>query len=289
VPQRVQNPGDADLARREAREIQRSNLSIFRGGPVRVKELATALGLKVESRSGLVQRARLELLAGEPFGVSTIAVRETLGENVKRFAIAHEIGHAVLLRKYPQAARAWGTERREVFADIFATELLAPPEVRANEAPAFRALSDPRALLRFASRLGFSPLGLLTLATRERPWFEGLNKIWLRVKYVENAFTGREAKLRIVSAHYDRDHFFVPTNQSVESFAGTDSWLASLPPGSTAHRSSTIALKIKRDALTTPRFMPRDLPAELSAVKLQPNAVDLASYLIVLADVTSTK
>lgn len=286
--QRTRRGDDSDLARREAKEIQRSHWRICQRGPVRVSDLAEALGLRVENRSGLLQRARLEFQKDGALGTSTIAVQASLGQNVKRFAIAHEIGHAVLLRKYPQAAREWAVSRREEFADTFATELLAPEDVRAGTAPVFRALGDPLALLRLASRLGLSPSGLLTVATRERSWFQGLDKIWVRVKYTENAFTGSEAKLRIVSAHYDRERFFIPTNQSLVRFAGSDLWLSSLPPGLIAQHNSTIAVKLRRHERAAPKFLSRQLPARLAAARLQPNATDQAAYLIILAELTSS-
>lgn len=287
--QRIQQAREANLARLEAREIQRSHPSIFQQLPVPVTDLAQALGLKVEKRSELRQRARLEVLEDAKAESATIAIQANLDQNASRFAVAHEIGHAVLLRKHPQAAREWETSRRETFANVFATELLTSLEVRANMAASFRTLPDPVALLRLGSQLGLSPHALLTLATQERSWINGLDKIWLRVKYIENAFTRRDAKLRIVSAHYDRDRFFVAPNQSLVRFAGDDRWLSSLLPGSMARHNTAIRIWLRRPAPAVPRFVSKQVAASLSAVRLQPSAKDQAAYLIILADVTSIR
>lgn len=272
------------LARSEAREIQSKHPSIFQGTPVPISDLALALGLRVEKRPELHQRARLELLEGPEGGTATIAVRASLERNVSRFAIAHEIGHALLLKKHPQAAREWVTSQREAFADVFAAEVLLPPKVRADAAVTFRTLADPLALLRFSSHLGLSLHALLELATRERAWFEGLDKIWLRVKYTENAFTRREPKLRIVSAHYDRSRLFIATNQSLARFAGDETWLSCLPPGHVSQQSTTVRVWLRRAAPAVPRFCTKALHAELSAVRLQPSAKDMTAYLIILVE-----
>jgi hypothetical protein len=285
--QRVQQAKESALARDEAREIQRTHSAIFQQLPVPVTDLAQALGLKVERRPELRQRARLEFVVDAKAELGTIVVQANLDHNVSRFAVAHEIGHAVLLRKHPDAAREWETSRREAFANIFATELLASPGVRAEMATTFRSLCDPVALLRLASQMGLSPHALLRLAMFERPWIKGLNKIWLRVKYIENAFTHRDAKLRIVSAHYDPDRFFIAPNQSLVRFAGDDSWLSSLLTGSVAHHSTTINVSLKRPAPAAPKFVSKQMPATLSAVRLRPSTADQAAYLIILADLTA--
>jgi hypothetical protein len=251
---------------------------------VPVSDLAHELGLGVEKRSDLRQRARLEILETDDSETATIAVQDGLDRNVTRFAVAHEIGHAILLRKYPDAATRWDVDRREVFASAFAAELLTSPEIRARMAPSFRTLGDPLALLKLASQLGLSPVALLTVAGQERLWIEGLEKIWLRVKYSENAFTRRDPKLRIVSASYDKYRFYIPTNQSLTRFAGDDRWLVSLPVGTVVRHSTTITLKLRRPAPAMPKFVSKEVPAGLSAVRLQPSAADPVAYLIILAD-----
>jgi hypothetical protein len=252
--------------------------------PVPVAELAQALGLAVEKRSELRQRARLEIFRDEQTEIATIVVQESLDRNVSRFAVAHEIGHAILLRKYPEAGRQWDVDRREVFASTFAAELLTSSEVRAQMTQSFRTLVDPLGLLKLASHLGLSPGALLTVAAQERSWIEGLDKVWVRVKYIENAFTRREPKLRVIGAYYDKHRFYVPTNQSLTRFAGDDRWLVSLPVGTVVRHNTTITLKFRRPAPAIPKFVSKEVPAGLSAVRLQPSAADPVAYLIILAD-----
>jgi hypothetical protein len=281
----LQRAKDITLARLEAREIQRTHAGIFQEIPVSVTDVARALGLEIEKRSRLTQRARLEILRDAGSDNAVIAVRADLDRTVIRFAVAHEIGHAILLRKHPEAAQQWDLPRREAFASIFATELLAPPKVRADLATSFRALSDPVALLRLASRFGLSPHALLTLCTHEHVWFEDLKKIWLRVKYTENVHTHRDPKLRIVSAHYDWNRFFIAPNQSFTRFAGDDQWLASLPQGVVARHKTAITVKFRRPSNAVPKFVSKEVQAELSAVRLQPSTPDPGAYLIILVEV----
>jgi hypothetical protein len=252
--------------------------------PVPVSELADALGFAVEKRTELQQRARLEILREGGTERATIALKDGLDRNVGRFAVAHEIGHAVLLRKYPDTAREWDVDRREVFANTFAAEILASPEARLQMADSFRSLSDPLTLLRLASQMGLSPRALLTIAAQEESWTKGLDKIWMRIKYVENAFTHVDPKLRIVSAYYDRSRFYVATNQSIVRLVGSDQWLVSLPVGTVAEHSGSISIKFKQPPPTAPKFVARRVHARLSAVRLHPNAAALVPYLIAVAD-----
>jgi len=106
------------------------------------------------------------------------------------------------------------------------------------------------------------------------------------VKYLENAFTHSEPKLRIVSAYYDKSRFYIATNQGLTRFAGTDQWLASLPVGTVARHRTVITLKLRRPAPAVPKFISKQLSADLSAVRLQPSSAEPVAYLIILADLT---
>lgn len=286
VERRIQRSEDLALAKREARALQREHERIFRNTPVPVSDLASVLGLAIEHRTELTERARLEVFDNRGIRETTIAVRDGLDRNVSRFAVAHEIGHAILLRKYPEAAREWDLNRREVFASSFAAEILATPEIRANMAAGFRSLENPMGLLRLASEIGLSPRALLTVADREPSWIGGLNKIWLRVKYVENAFTHTDAKLRIVSAHYDKRLFYVATNQSLVRFVGSDRWVASLPVGTLVEYDTPVPIKLRRQTEGLPKFLTKQVPARISAVRLHPSAAEPAAYLIVLVELS---
>jgi hypothetical protein len=282
----LQHLGNANMAREEALNIQREHPVYFEG--LRVRDdmrLAHALGFKVEERAGLRQRAQLEILAGGAQPDETIAVKADLEQSVRRFAIAHEIGHAVLLRKQPQASKQWSTEQREFFATTFAAELLTTPTGRSHIRATFPLLADPADLLRLASDVGLSPHALFRVVAEHKSRM--IEKIWLRVKHLKNAFTHSEPRLRIVSAHYDSSRFFVATNQSLVRFAGDDGWLASLPPGACVQHRAEIALKFKQPAPATPQFVSKSVPAKLSAMRLHPSVHDNAAYFIVLAELSN--
>lgn len=277
---------DAILAREEALKIQTEHSAFFEGLRVRDDiDLAHALGFKVEQRGNLRQRAQLEILAGGSQPDETIAVKADLEGSVRRFAIAHEIGHAVLLRKQPQASKQWPTERREVFANVFAAELLTTTAGRKHIKETFPLLADPADLLGLASDVGLSPHALFRVAGEHRSRM--LDKIWLRVKHLRNAFTHSEPRLRIVSAHYDSSRFFVATNQSLARFAGDDRWLASLPLGATVQHRAEIALKFRQPAPATPQFVSKSVPAKLSAMRLHSSVGDNAAYFLVLAELAN--
>jgi len=282
----LEQSDDAIVAREEALKIQREHSAFFEGLRVRDDmDLAHALGLKVEERAGLRQRAQLEILAGSAQPDETIAVKADLERSVRRFAIAHEIGHAILLRKRPQASKQWPTERRERFANVFAAELLTTSAGRNHIKAIFPLLADPADLLRLASDVGLSPHALFRVAAEHKSRMP--DKIWLRVKHLKNAFTHAEPRLRIVSAHYDSNRFFVATNQSLARFAGDDGWLASLPLGASVQHRAEIAVKFRQPAPATPQFVSKSVPAKLSAMRLHSSIRDNAAYFLVLAELSN--
>jgi IrrE N-terminal-like domain len=279
------NP-EVRLAREQAREVQGRFPFFFDQLRVPVVDLARAIGLRIEERKELHQRAQLEVLTTEDGAKEgSIILKPGMDQNVRRFAIAHEIGHFALIKERPHLFRAWDTARRETFANEFASELLISPEGRAKINASFRRLSDPLDLLRLASSVGLSPMALLTQATTKKPLTSGLWKVWLRVKHVENAVTRSEPKLRIVSAYYDRERFFIPENQSLQSFAGGDTWLCSLPVGISSRQKSTVAVKVRRSPESRPKYLSARLPAEISAVRLAQTSKEQGPLFILMAEI----
>ena len=275
----------AEFARSDAREIQSRYPYFFDVLRVPVPDLAKALGLRIEERADLAQRAQLEVFTKGSEQESTIIVKSGLNQGVRRFAIAHEIGHFVLMQRRPHLSRSWSTLLRETFANRFAAELLLSPEGRGRMEDSFRDLSDPLELLRLASDVGLSPQALLTQAQARRPLTSGLSKIWLRVKYTENAVTHAEPRLRIISAYYDRDQFYIPENQSLTRFAGEDGWLSSLPVGISFRQASMVSIQLKRPPDAVPKYRRTTLRADISAVRLSQSPTSERPIFILLTEV----
>jgi hypothetical protein len=273
--------GEASLARAAARDIQRTHPYFFDHTRVPVYELARVLHLRLEERPDLRQRAQLEIRQTSEGNQYTIVSRLGMDKNVRRFAVAHEIGHFVLYEKHGQSVRFWDAAKQERFANLFASEVLLSPLGREQIDSTFPQLSDPLELLRMASELGLTPYALLTTATENRPL--GQDKIWLRIKHIANAYTQSEPKLRIVSAHYDRRRYYIPTNQSITTFAGEDSWLSFTLVGTTSQHDTSISVKLKQPDGYQPKFLTASVEARLSAVRLKPSVKD-ESYFIILAE-----
>ena len=276
---------DLFLARRLAFDLQVDYPGLFHRLPVRPTRVAKALGFRVVRRTNFHQRAQLELFKTEDNKTSvTIVLEEHLDPQVGRFAVAHEIGHALLIQSNPKVLRDWTVTRRERFANLFASEVLVPHSSRHEIEADFRETKSARDILKLAARIGLSVHALFTLADRHPQWWIGLNKILLRIKYVPNARTGFGTTFRIVSAHYDRGNFFVPLNQSMKSFCGNDDWLRCAQIGVEAHRSATILLKRRRPFSETPRFVGTSEAARLSAVRLRTKLNGRESYFVALVD-----
>jgi hypothetical protein len=281
---RIQRTADLALARQEAHRLQTTHSPFFQQVPSSLLDLEGRADSVVEWRSDWRQGARGEIVQTEESEIARIAVQASLNRKMSRFAVAHEIGHAILLNRYPNDVRRWDSGRREVFASAFAAELLTLPETRARMAASFRALADPLSLLKLAQKMGLSPIALLTIAAQERSWTEGLDKVWLRVKCIENVFTRRGPKWRIVSAYYDKSRFYIPTNQVLARFAGYDQWLGSFSVGTVVRHSATVRIKLRQPPPAMPKLVSKQASAGLSAMWLQPSGPDPVTQLIILAD-----
>ena len=278
------------LAKRAASTLQDRYPSICRTIPVRATKIARALGIKLRSIP-TVKRARLEHSAlgsdSSLFGKHdfTIAVNANISPEVGRYAVAHEIGHAILIAHYPHHATSWDLETREYFADLFASELLIPAHTRSLFMRRFRSISAPSELCGLASNLGLSLHSLLTFASKDNSWFINSNAVWLRLKYGPNKYTGRDCKLRVESAHFDKTRYYVPSNQGFERFCANDGWLGDLIPGEERDRVlENVTLKLTL-ANKQVKYKTERVAAELQAIRLNSGHHDKASYYLLLAQI----
>ncbi len=272
----------ATAAREQLDALERSHETFLRDIPVKVVHLAEALGIVVRRDRRLRQRARLEMTRSGGRLAAVISLQEKLPASEARFALAHEIGHFLLLTDRPRQAAGMTVDDREIFANTFAAELSIPRARRGEIRARFRAAREPPALLALNSELGVAPAILLRFASASSDWFADLPRIWLRVKHVPNEFTGKDPRLRIVSAHYDRRRYYIPVNQSLARVT-EDAWLGNQPIAEQARQRGPVAIFLCAPG-RTPKFIRATLPAALAAVRLRPSAADLASYFLISAE-----
>jgi Zn-dependent peptidase ImmA (M78 family) len=276
----------ATAAREQLAALERSHETLLRDIPVKVSNLADALGIVVRRERRLRQRARLEMLRTQGKLSAVVTLQENLPLPEARFALAHEIGHFLLLTDRPGEAAGMTVDDREIFANTFAAELSIPRARRDELRAQFRAVGNPLELLALGSRLGVAVSILLRFASETSDWFGDLQRIWLRVKNVPNEYTGKDPRLRIVSAHYDRRRFYVPVNQSLFRVTA-DAWLGHQPIAEVARERGAVNIFLSAPG-STPKFTKATLPAALAAVRLRPSAADLASYFLISAELDET-
>ncbi|HEX8085644.1 MAG TPA: ImmA/IrrE family metallo-endopeptidase [Solirubrobacteraceae bacterium] len=266
-----------DLARRAARDVAREVPEACRTRRVQVGAVARALEVKVHTRDDLpAQRARwyrhrlrepgaaLQLWDDSP-AVDVVEVRSDLRTSARRFAVAHELGHVVLHRRFDSAERQLEQEDQERFASAFAAELLIPFAFRHEIRDQFRAAADPVALLRLSDELGVSPQTVLRFAGREN-WLGGLDRVWLDVRCRPNRYTQRNKRLRVFDAVLDKARWFLPRNRSVAGVMGSDEPLLDLYSGL---KEADIRLDISRRSTEPPvRFVRESVRARLATVRL---------------------
>jgi IrrE N-terminal-like domain len=211
-----------------------------------------------------------------------IRIEPTLRETTRRFAIAHEIGHALLQRRSEAWARELLPSWQEAFANVFASELLISPVFREETEKLFREVSQPAALLRLADSIGLSGTALLRFATTRRNWLHGLDRLWVDVRYMPNRHTNRQPRMRVFRAYIDSERWYVAANQSVVRLFGTDDWLVR---GGNPLRQLTVTMTLqRRGPHEGARYVRTSVTADVSALRMKRSRAARATEALVAAD-----
>jgi hypothetical protein len=239
--------------------------------------LASDLGIPIERRKGGETGAKASWRPGpgvvrEPRlwdADEVIRVRREIGvtrETLSRFAIAHELGHAVFHRELSRHADT-AIPEQEDFANSFASELLLVGVTGEKTKSALLAAGDPSALLALARTIGVPPVVLMKRAVADR-WPVGPDVIWFDIRTVVNQHTNRERRLRVYRHLRDRSRWYLPRNRSVQGLFGSDEWLHS--GLATTYFSGTIDLS--RPTGRPTRLVHESIPVEVEALRLRPPA-----------------
>ncbi len=267
------------LAQQEVQIVSDAYPGLFKEMPIRASKVAEALGMRVRLAPNLRQRARLDCFDDGKTRTATVMVRKDLDHNVARFALAHEVGHFILLERHADLAVGLDARAREGFSNVFAAELLIPSACHGPLAERLLRDTGVRALLGLASEFGVTlPMLLVTLS--QHNLLRGLDGFYLLIKYMVNKRTCLEPRLRIESAYYDRERYFVPDNQSIRSFARNSvlEWLNSLSIGIGSSAKSIVKYNMKSEV--TGKFKARESAAVLDALRLNPSSHDGAEYFV---------
>jgi hypothetical protein len=219
-----------ELANEQAAHYHSEYPEIFGRVPVRVSALLKHLriGVRVDpylQDDGVVERFREDVTR------FSIRIRADLSPNRGRFVLAHELGHVILLNEHEGLANRWDLRTREKFANVFARELLLPNPLRASLREEFRSVTTALAYLRLMDGWGIHPVAGIRFLANHSEWMENNPTLFLNVAYAANRFTGREERLRVIAAAFDRERFYIATNQSFQRISSDDSWLSILLPG----------------------------------------------------------
>jgi hypothetical protein len=276
MPEGIEQRSDQEirqLARKSA--DSRRERDLFGDKMPQLPRLLLQLGLQLRSVPGLQVRGMLSRR-------KEVVVRDGLSEVNRRFVILHEVGHAVLLRDYPDLADQMSKAQHEEFAFHFAASLFLT-ETELNEVLThFCKLDSPLLVLEKAKASGF-PLAVFLQIPRLRPGcLENSNNVWLRCKYAVNKFTGADAKLRIISAQYDWDRWYLPSNKGLEGVLEDTTWLSEISIGREAERNG-LGMVIQRKTRESARkFATVSVRARVRAAALSPTVGETGvSFLLV--------
>lgn len=247
--------------------------------PVRAASVARKLGVQLCTRPALGHRAILSHRIGGG-NTSQIFVDDSVGSDVRRWCIAHELGHLMLLTKREEWRHLLSFSEAERFADMFAAELLLPPLSRHEAQGELWTVSRAYDLLHLSRSYGLSPSAFLRTIYRVHSGEASRTRAWLRVEHRANKYTGLTQRLRIVSSLYSREHMFIPTNQSVTSLLGEDAWLGGLRPGECQEQELEARLSIKTRNDRGPVFVKRSVRTKASAVRVDSPAS--SAYFLLL-------
>ncbi len=219
-------------AARLALAMQADYPRYFLHTPVKASSIARVLGYRVKEVEKLAGRARIYLADSDEIE-GRIEVERGLPAYAARFAVAHEIGHAVLWTAERLSYPTLSLEEKEAFAHRYASRLLVPKWKDAEVRKVSRK-GSPEDIAMLAHNLGLSLAALLVFISAEKTFLSGSGIAWLLIRFAPNIYTATNPKYRIVAAAEDRDIMFVPRNVDIGKVLGKVDWIVSQQPGESA-------------------------------------------------------
>jgi hypothetical protein len=275
------------VAEEQASRHHAEHAAVFGQVPVRVSQLLKRVGIGIRIDPNLREDGVVERYHGPPTRFA-IRIRGDLSPTRGRFVLAHELGHVLLLTQHEKLADRWDLRTREKFANVFARELLIPTSLRGELRQRFKQISSALELLRLTDQWGIHPVAGIRFAASHFDWTAGHPRIILKVAYTPNRFTGKEQRLRVVAAAFDRDRFYVATNQSFQRLSPDESWLALLPAGSESAQHNVTFRLATRTFTGAARYKTVEYACDVSALRLTSHrGTNTGSYLVVVEPVVS--
>lgn len=267
------------LGRREARRVGIRHPARLSPKGIDLTGLAADLNVDVSARADLRPAGQWRIHRREPpteprlWGHEQSATREVievrsgLDKLARRFAIAHELGHAVLQRRFSGRGTELPIGEQERFANAFAADLLLLG-LGDDLDQRFRGAANPLDLLELAKSVG-APVRVLLIRAHRENWLARFDVLWLDIRTIANMKTGRNPRPRIYHCVRDRRSWFLPENRSVAGAFGDDIWLWGRDRAFTASRR----LDISRSRGTPSKLVHERVPVEIEAFRMrQPSA-----------------
>lgn len=244
--------------------------------------LSKLFSISVIEIQDLLIEGRLEI---RPEGAA-ILVNTNLKTANKAFVIAHEIGHYVLRYRHPEIQEKSTLKWREDYANQFAYELCLPQIKKEDNINLLNTTDSISTLLKLCQKHGMSIRYFLKKMHFEQFQFCYINQseyqnLWLVAKWVENAFTHSEPKLRVVASYFDSNKYFIAENQGLDRILVNMEWLNNLSIATEENFKGTILIT-KRNRNAKPEYNKEYVEAYCSALKLQESKKDLNSKIILL-------
>jgi hypothetical protein len=267
------------VAEEQASRHHAEHPAIFGRVPVRVSALLKRLGIAVRVESFLREDGLLERFEGPPTKFA-VRIRKGLSHNRGRFVLAHELGHVLLLTEHKDLASRWNLRTREKFASAFARELLLPTALRPALRQQFQSAATVMEFLRLMDQWGIHPVSGIRFAAAHLDWTQDYPKILLKVDHSPNRFTGQDQRLRVVATCFDRDRFYVATNQSFQRISPDESWLSLLRAGSEIELPRITFKLSTRMHSGGLRYKVVDYDCPVTALRLSNSQSENGSYLV---------
>jgi hypothetical protein len=271
----------AASARNAAREVA-ARCPRRIGRRVDLRGLAADLNIDVLDRempdagrwSGPAPPSQTQLFGEE--AREAIYLRKEVEGDRRRFAFAHELGHAILNRSRGAGAAA-AVRYQEDYAQAFASELLMAGVGEGVKAE-FRAATLPTQALALAGSIG-APMRVVMRRARREKWLKETGLIWLDILTRPNEHTGFDRRPRVDQVVLDSSRWFLPKNRSVRGVLGDDQWLVS----GFMQSSCRGQIAISRLDGEPPRFSSTSVSVEVDAIRLRPPGVGVGMEILAIA------
>jgi Zn-dependent peptidase ImmA (M78 family) len=242
--------------------------------------ISKLLGISMAKMEGTSIEGRLEIKTEG----DVLIIDPYLNKNYKAFTIAHEIGHWILAKKYPELASKRSHEWKEKYATYFAYVILVPERLKDRLKSILDNAESVFTIVKLSNEYDLSITSILnSLKYGQYNYDEyGSTNVWIVAKWIENKFTKIDPKLRITSRYFNPTYCYIPINQGLDRIVLEMDVFSNLRTGQERKANCCVSINVRNRINQKPKYSKKVINASLSTMRLNESKWDRTSQIVIL-------